>query len=107
MSEALHYPIYITTPDKIDITKEQFDNLSIFGLGSFLISWPFVIDVLENGDYQVYGNESKLWKFNTLLNKQIDVWSYQSVEMLRFDIPKDHKLIARLDKYCSHLKFMK
>lgn len=107
MSEAIHYDIYVVPPAKMNVTKEQFDNFSFIGIASFLVSWPFVIDVLENGDYQVYGSESKLWKFDELLRDEIEVYIYKSVEMLRFDIPKGHKLIDRLDKYYSHLKFIK
>ena len=107
MSKAIHYELYVTPPNKMDVTKEQFDNFSYYGIAAFLISWPFVIDVLDDGMYQVYGGISRLWKFRDMLYEELDVFEYESVEMLRFDIPKDHKLISRLDKYFSHLKFVK
>lgn len=103
MPEGLHYPLFVKPPEKPGITKEQFNRLSIYGIGTLFISFPFVVIKQDNGDYYVYGNESRLYKFAQLLHKDIPVAVYSSCEMYCFEIPSNHKLVGRIDKYFSHL----
>ena len=104
MSEGLHYPLYITPPKEVDITKEQFDHLSYYGIAALLIAFPFVIEEQENGDYHIYGSVSKLYKFVELLYKELKCYDLTSIEGMKIVIPKDHKLYHRVNKYFPHLK---
>lgn len=106
MPNAIHYPIWIKTPESMDITLNEFYHLSWNGIASFLISWPFAIEEKEDGSFKVIGHQSKLWRFVELFN-DLEIYISENVSMLTFQIPKNHQLINKLNKYCSHLKFKK
>jgi len=109
MAEGLHYPLYVRTPSKLDITFEQFDNLSVIGLGSLLVSWPAVIhkNIVEKR-YEIYANYSNGWRIlelKRIKDKNFKAWDYSSVEMYRIDIPEDDDLIPVIIRKFSHLIF--
>tara|TARA_Y100000310_G_C20635374_1_gene790856 strand:- start:191 stop:523 length:333 start_codon:yes stop_codon:yes gene_type:complete len=100
--EALHYPIYVTPPDKINITSKQFHDLSVFGLSSLFISFSFVIENKEEG-YKVYTRLDNAYRFNQNYKrlKDIEWYEYSNIDMAMCTIPHDHKLAKTIERFFS------
>lgn len=104
MSEPIHFPLLIKGPKNPPITVEQHKNLSVFGLASFMITYPIVI--ADMGDHVILYCEE--WKGNYYhemprFAEVIPGRIYGSVEMAKFTIPKTTKLYATIHKYFPHL----
>ena len=100
---GLDYPLYITSPKEINITAEQFKNLSYMGLASLFCSFRYVIDKNEN-NYAIYmrqGYHYKLMDLPRFKGLQFGVW--EAAEMAQVIIPIDNPLIKTIDKYFSYL----
>lgn len=102
---ALHYPIYIKPPARINITSEQFHNLSYFGLGSLFLSFKAVIEKKKDM-YTIYTGEAlggTLHEYRKNRFKGCNFWENQSAELVIIDVPIDHPLIKSINTYCSRL----
>ena len=107
MSDVIHYPLYITTPEKIEITAEQFQNLSYYGLSSFLVSWALAIEKRPDGGLFVWGGEGRLYQlFETPRFKGTKFLRYGGSEMIKIEIPAGHALVNTFTKYFSRYFFL-
>jgi hypothetical protein len=90
MKQGGTYPIFIKKPENLDLTFEEFDNLSIMGLGSLFISWPCVIHKDNKKKcYEIYGDESRMLEMieKHFEGKRYLMSTYSDAEMIRVDIP--------------------
>ena len=101
---ALHFPLLISAPKEIPITAEQHDQLSVYGLGTFMISYP--ICFADKGDHLImYCPEDKGNYYHSMprFREVIPGMIRGSVEMAEFKIPKTTKLFKTIDTYFKHL----
>ena len=72
ITRGLSYPLYVTPPKEIDITIEEFNKLSYFGVASFWIA--NMLAVHEVGDdektLKVYLSDRLFWTIRN--NKKYD-----------------------------------
>lgn len=102
--EGIHYPLYIQRPAEVNITVDQFNNLSYIGIASLLISWRYVLEPLDQGDYILYTNHSNGWDMWTYPRFKDLKWYYhERAEMYMCFIPKDNPLCQTIKNYFSHL----
>lgn len=90
MKQGKDYPLFITRPENLDLTFEEFESLSIIGLSSLLVSWPCVIHKNTEGKhYEIYGSESKMLDMieKHFKGKKYRMHKYEGVEMISVDIP--------------------
>jgi hypothetical protein len=90
MKEGKNYPLFIERPENLDITFEQFEDLSNIGIGSLFISWPCVIRKnIDEKRYEIYGSESKMLGMieKHFKGKKYSMYEYSGAEMIRVDIP--------------------
>ncbi len=112
MSEVkpYHHDIFINAPKHINITKEQFDRISIMGIASLFCNYPAIIIEKENEDryvvYMKYYSAYRLFLLKEAGQKRFEglrFGKYDEAEMGSIEVPKDHPLAKSLVKYFSHL----
>lgn len=101
--EGLHYPLYVTSPSKIDITVEQFRKLSYYGMATLWCAWKYLFEKTDTG-YSIWTQE---WRAQQWVGhprfKDCKMWKIPRVEMGRIDVPNEHPLISWIEKHCQHL----
>ena len=110
MSEVkpYHHSIYINAPKNINITKEQFDRISIIGIASLFCNYPAII-IEEETEYRVYMKYYSAYRLFLLKEagqkrfEGLRFAKYDEAEMGAIEVPKEHPLSKSLMKYFSHL----
>lgn len=102
---ALDYPIWLTSPKEIDITKDEFYKLSGFGISSLWCSFKVLFHYTDNGDIKLYTHNLGLVRLciDNYRFKGINWRENESVEMYNCIIPKEYKLTQTIEKYYKNL----
>lgn len=102
---GLSYPIWCTSPKKIDISMKDFYKLSYFGLGALWCSFKFIFHYTDKGDLKLYLHNYGILE-KAMANhrfKNIDWFENSSAEMYNCIIPKDSSTFNTIEKYFKHL----
>lgn len=92
--QGLGYPIWIKKPDKIDITKDQFYQLSYTGVASLFCSWGFVFHYDDNDNLIMYTHRLSFVErcLRNIRFKDIKWFENERAEMYFCTIPKDSRV---------------
>lgn len=105
---ALDYPIFITPPQEVNLTKEQFEKLSVMGLQCCLITHKIIIK--DDCDKVVlFCKESMgatLYDNPRFMKEDIKAFINEDCEMIYFHIPKTTNLFNTFNKRYLH-KYLK
>jgi len=102
ITEGIHYPLYIERPSKIDLTKDQFNHLSYYGIATLMCVWTFVI-VDEITHYKLYINYNKGYTlFDNHRFQDLDKYELENIECLLAKIPKEHTVAKFIERKCQN-----
>jgi len=98
------YNLLLNAPKEVNLTVEEYRNLTIFGLGSFMINYPIVIENREN-DVILYCSEGQAQEYHDDPKfKEVSPGRIEpSIERGYYTIPKTTELFKEIEKDYKHL----
>jgi hypothetical protein len=99
-----HFGIYLNPPRAVELSADDFHDLSYTGLASFLISWKAVAEKMTDGGYSVWGKSDILSRWKDYKRfKDLNFLIYRQAELVQIEIPANHLLAKTVEKYFKHL----
>lgn len=99
------YDILINPPKEVNLTVDQFNHLSYYGIASLWCNYKVIFYYDEDNNLKMYFHDYGIFILCEKSHRFKDIEWYEipSVEMYTCTIPKEHEVIKTITKYFSHL----
>lgn len=100
-----YYDILINPPKEVDLTVEQFNNLSWYGISALFCNYKVIFHYDDCGDLKMYFHRDEILERCKSNHRFKDILWHEdrSAEVYSCTIPKDFHVVKTIEKYFSHL----
>lgn len=100
-----HFPILLSPPKEVPLTYEDFQGLSIMGLGSLFCSYKVVFGMTDEHCimYMNDGTQHSFWGHKRFEDLKDCWWENSAAELIYCKIPLEHPLVDLIKRKFSHL----